>query len=135
MRAFLAALFFALAGLQAVQAAETREVHVFTFDDSSCGLWMKSSQNNLIRALYVSWIQGFVSGHNYATPERQVKTGKLPAGEALSRYLDAYCKDNPSLSFVGAALALVQDLREPVAPSKAPAAKDTPAKKPIAPAK
>ena len=135
MKVFLAALFFALAAPQPVQAAQTQEVHVFTFEDSSCSLWMKSSQNNLIRGLYVSWIQGFVSGHNYATPERQVKTGKLPTGEVLFRYLDAYCKDNPSLSFVGAALALVQDLREPVAPSKAPAAKDTPAKKPTAPPK
>ncbi len=129
MKTFLVAAIFTLVLLPAIAAAQGREVNIFTFEDSSCTSWTKSANNNLLRAQYLFWIQGFVSGHNYARPEHQVKTGKLPGSEALYRYLDSYCKNNPPLSFVGAAIALVEDLREPVAPAKAAPAKSAPAKK------
>lgn len=121
------ALFGAIALLACLlplnAAAQTRQINIFTFEDASCGVWSKSADNKLLRAQYLFWIQGFVSGHNYANPGRQVRTGTLPASEALYQFLDAYCKDNPSLSFVGAAITLVEDLRETVAPAKASKAK------------
>ena len=128
MKAFFAATIFMLAILPAAATAQGREVNIFTFEDSSCASWTKSANNKLLRAQYLFWIQGFVSGHNYASPEHQVKTGKLPTNETMYRYLDAYCKNNPTRSFVGAAITLVEELREPVAPA-APA-KSAPAKKP-----
>ncbi|MBI4190146.1 MAG: hypothetical protein HY525_06365 [Betaproteobacteria bacterium] len=114
--------------LPAIAAAQTRQVNIFAFEDASCSAWAKSADNKLLRAHYVSWIQGFVSGHNYASPARQVKTGSLPGSEALYEFLDAYCKDNPSLSFIGAAITLVEDLRESSAPAKK-ARRPAPAKK------
>lgn len=130
MKAFFAATIFMLAALPSLATAQGREINIFTFEDSSCVSWTKSANNNLLRAQYLFWIQGFVSGHNYASPQHQVKTGKLPGSEVLYRYLDAYCKNNPSLSFVGAAITLIEDLREPVAPAKAAPAKSAPAKQP-----
>jgi hypothetical protein len=82
-----------------------------------------------VRAQYEFWIRGFVSGHNYATPARQVVTGKLPGGEQLYAYLDQYCHDNPNSSFVGGALRLVEQFRETTAPAKKDAAKPPPAVK------
>ena len=106
MSALLACLLPALA------AAQKQEVNIFWFDDASCGAWSKSASNKGLRMQYESWVRGFVSGHNYASPRRQVKVGKLPGSLALNQFLDAYCKDNPTQSFVGGAIQLVEDLRE-----------------------
>ena len=105
--------------LPALAAAQKQEVNVFWFDDASCGAWSKSANNKGLRMQYESWVRGFVSGHNYASPGRQVKIGKLPGSLQLNQFLDAYCKDNPAQSFVGGAIQLVEDLREPTpAPKK-----------------
>jgi hypothetical protein len=109
--------------LPALAAAQKQEVNVFWFDDASCGAWSKSANNKGLRMQYESWVRGFVSGHNYASPGRQVKIGKLPGSLQLNQFLDAYCKDNPAQSFVGGAIQLVEDLREPT-----PAQKKTRAK-------
>ena len=113
--------------------AQNQQVNVIWFEDASCAAWTKSAGNKAIRALYDSWIRGFVSGHNYASPARQVAVGRFPAGDALYPYLDRYCGDNPKSSFVGAVISLVQDLREPTTPPK-PAAKKAPSKAAPSPA-
>jgi hypothetical protein len=118
---WLAALLFPLS------AWAQQQVSIFAFQDASCGAWSKSKGNQVLRAQYDFWIRGFVSGHNYADPSRQVT--ELPASTGLYAYLDRYCNDNPSLTFVGGALQLVQDLRQPV-PAKAPSAKAPATKKP-----
>ena len=121
MKALLgAATLFAML-LPAHAAAQGQQVNVFTFEDASCKAWAKSSGNKLLRAQYEFWVRGFVSGHNYANPARQVKIGAYPGSDELYQYLDQYCHDNPTLSFIGGAIRLVEELREPVAtPKKAP---------------
>ena len=133
MNALLAVL------LPAIAQAQRQEVNVFAFEDASCNAWSKSGANKLLRAQYEFWVRGFVSGHNFASPARQVKIGAFPGSDALYEYLDRYCRDNPTLSFVGGAIKLVEELREPVAAtSKAPAtptaAKKEPPKTAPAPA-
>ena len=90
---------------------------------------MKSADNKAIRSYYDFWVRGFVSGYNYGNPAQQVKDGALPPSDALHQYLDQYCRDNPSLSFTGGAIRLVEDLHEPAAPAKPAPAKRAPAKK------
>ena len=104
-------------------ATAQQQVSIFAFEDASCAAWNKSKGNPAIRANYDFWIRGFVSGHNYADPSRQVT--ELPSSTGLHAFLDKYCSENASLSFVGGALKLVQDLRQPV-PAKAPPAKSGP---------
>ncbi|MEK7877316.1 MAG: hypothetical protein AAB325_14130 [Pseudomonadota bacterium] len=115
--------------LPALGAAQGQQVNVFTFEDASCDAWTKSGSNKLLRAQYEFWVRGFASGHNYANPSRQVKIGAFPGSDALYQYLDQYCRDNPSLSFIGGAIRLVDELREPAAPSKLAPKKAAPAKK------
>lgn len=126
VKTFLRASALIACLLPGVAPAQKQQINIFTFEDSSCGAWSKSAGNKLVRAQYLFWVQGFVSGHNFASPARQVRTGALPGSEVLYKYIDAYCKENPSLSFVGAAIALVEELREPIAPAKAPPAKTRP---------
>lgn len=106
-------------------AAQGHQVEVFWGEDASCTAWTRARDNPALRAYYEYWIRGFASGHNFALPSKQVRVGKLPGGEALYQYIDQYCKADPTQSFIGAAIGLVETLREPAAP---PA--KTPAKKP-----
>ena len=129
MKSFLMSAIFVLAMAPTIAAAQPQQINIFTFEDSSCAAWSKSAGNRPLRAQYMFWIQGFVSGYNYASPARQVRTGTFPGSEALYQFLDSYCKDNPSLSFVGAAITLVDDLREPTPAAKKPASRLAPAKK------
>ena len=109
-------------------AAQQQQINILMFEDSSCAAWSKTAGNRLLRAQYEFWIRGFVSGHNYANPARQVAVGRLPGGDPLYAYLDAYCHDNPNSSFVGAAFRLVEQYREATPATKTPAPrKETPA--------
>lgn len=129
MKALLGAAALLALSLPVLAATQGPQINVFTFEDASCNAWSKSGSNMLLRAQYEFWVRGFVSGHNYANPSRQVKIGVFPGSDALYQYLDEYCRDNPTLSFIGGAIRLVDELREPVAPSKPAPAKRAPAKK------
>jgi len=129
MKALLGAAALLAVSLPALGATQGQQINVFTFEDASCNAWTKSGSNKLLRAQYEFWVRGFVSGHNYATPSRQVKIGVFPGSDALYQYLDQYCRDNPALSFVGGAIRLVEELRESAAPSKPAPTKTAPAKK------
>ena len=134
MKTLLASTLVLAALLPAVASAQGQPVNIFWFEDASCTAWIKSSANKALRAQYEFWIRGFVSGHNYASPSRQVKVGEFPGSEALHQYLDQYCRDNPKLSFVGGAIQLVEQLLAPAAAAKPLSPKKEPAKAPSTPA-
>lgn len=119
------AVLFAL-GPAAVLAQQQQVNIFFPFDSASCATWGKYAGNRAIRQQYEFWILGFVSGHNYANPARQVPTGKLPVSDQLYGYLDEYCHDNPNSSVVGGAFRLIEQFRETTPAAKASA---QPAKK------
>jgi len=129
MKALLAAAALLVMLLPAPAPAQRPQINIFWGEDASCNAWLKSADNKVIRAYYDFWVRGFVSGHNYGNPALQVKDGALPESDALYKYLDEYCRANPTLSFTGGAIRLVDELSEPVAPSKPAPAKRAPAKK------
>ena len=142
----IAVLSFIAATLATAGAhAQQQQINIFfPFDNASCATWGKYAGNRAIRQQYEFWILGFVSGHNYANPARQVPTGKLPVSDQLYAYLDEYCHDNPNSSVVGGAFRLVEQFREtaaaqkpqtPVPPAKKDAPKDAPKAAPPAPVK
>src|SRR4029077_4665559 len=114
--------------LPAIASAQSQQVNIFWFEDASCAAWVKSSGNKALRAQYEFWIRGFVSGHNYARPSRQVKVGEFPGSDALQQYLDQYCRENPKTSCVGGAIQLVEQLLEPAATARPLPSKKEPVK-------
>ena len=130
MRTVLTSLWLAAAALTPGTAAAQQQINIFfPFDSAACATWSKYAGNNAVRQQYEFWILGMVSGHNYASPARQVPTGKLPTGEALYAQLDDYCKENPGSSVVGGAFRLIEQLRENIPATKArpiPAKADAP---------
>jgi hypothetical protein len=93
-------------------AQEPPDVNVFSFADTSCGEWVHSKNNKLSRAIYAAWFRGFVSGYNFGNSANQVGLDKMPDEAALAVYIDNYCRENPKLPFIGAAIPLVQEIRE-----------------------
>jgi hypothetical protein len=118
-----------LAAVSAVAADSAPPINIiFSGDNATCAAWIKSAGNHPVRQHYEMWVRGFVSGHNYADPARQVKVGAFPGGDDLYQYFDQYCRENPQQSFGGGAIQLVEQLAEPSRPAKAAPARKAPAK-------
>jgi len=111
-RASIGLSMLCCAGLSPAFAQEAPDVNVFSFADTSCAEWTRSKGNEPARAVYVAWFRGFVSGYNFGNSGNQVALDKMPDPAALALYIDKYCRENPALPFIGAAIPLVQEIRE-----------------------
>jgi hypothetical protein len=109
MKIFKVSLFMIL-WISLTSLAHAERIAVHSFEDTSCGAWKRSLENEVVRAQYIYWFRGFVSGYNYASRQNQVSLGAMPDPETLSLYIDKYCMENPLQGFVGAAFRLVEDL-------------------------
>lgn len=95
----LAAMLMAL-GLSSAQAEALKTLG---FDDMSCQAWKRSKEDAEQRTLYITWIRGLLTGHNYARPGEQVST--ISSG-TIEMWVNRYCSDNPTSGFNEAALRL-----------------------------
>jgi proline dehydrogenase len=91
-------LLFGLSSL--VNAAP---VKLLGFDDMSCQAWAKSKADTDQRQLYVAWVRGLLSGHNYAHQSQQVSA--ISSG-TVEQYINRYCTEKPLGEFSDAALRL-----------------------------
>jgi hypothetical protein len=112
MRRILRTLFplFFIATSSAL--AQDKPVSILSYEDTSCGAWVKSADVNWARAQYFSWFRGFVSGYNFGNPDNQVHRERMPNEQTLYLFIDKYCRENPLNPFVSAAFNLVEELRE-----------------------
>jgi hypothetical protein len=99
-------------GVLSIGARAQAPIALMSFQDASCGAWIESAGNEADRAQYRYWVRGFVSGHNFANPEHQVRLQRMPDNEALTLYIDKFCGDTPLLPFTSAAFQLVKELRD-----------------------
>ncbi len=109
--ALISGALIAFLSLQAV-AQDSPVLSIFSFEDTSCGAWVKSTDNEFARAQYGPWFRGFVSGYNFGNPNNQVALDRMPNNETLYLYVDKYCREHPLNPFVHAAFSLVEELRE-----------------------
>ena len=96
----------------ATLAQEPPEFTAFTFGDTSCAAWTKSQTDATQRAQFQAWFRGFVSGYNFGNSANQVRSGTMPSPADIALYIDKYCRENPTLAFVGAVVPLIQEIRE-----------------------
>jgi hypothetical protein len=92
------ALLFALLPL-----ASAAPVKLLGFDDMSCHAWVKSKEDAEQRKLYVAWMRGLLSGHNYANQSHQISA--ISSG-TVEQYVNRYCSEKPLSEFSDAALRL-----------------------------
>lgn len=98
--------------------AQDKPISVFSYEDTSCGAWVKSAAVTEGRAQYHSWFRGFVSGYNVGNPENQVHLERMPNLQTLDLFIDKYCRENPLNPFISAAFKLVEEIREQPGPQK-----------------
>jgi hypothetical protein len=96
----------------AATVVQDRRVALFSFEDTSCGAWARSQPDEVVRAQYLHWFSGFVSGYNFGNPSNQVPLSAMPNPDTVALYVDKFCRENPLLPFVSAAFQLVRDTRE-----------------------
>jgi len=94
-------------------AASDDHVHMIGAGNNSCGKWLESKDSASARAVYRSWVLGFITGANWhAGGSRQAS---VPDAAAAVAYIDKYCANNPLHILALAAAALVQDAGGPKA--------------------
>ncbi len=80
---------------------------VLGFDDMSCRSWSASKDDGEQRQLYVAWIRGVLSGHNYANPGQQVSA---VSSATVEQYVNRFCTEKPRALFSDAAFRLSDQL-------------------------
>lgn len=73
------------------------------FDDMSCRAWVKSKDDSEQRKIYLAWIRGVLTGHNYANQSQQVSS--ISSG-TVENFVDRYCAEKPLGEFSDAALRM-----------------------------
>ena len=73
------------------------------FDDMSCRAWVNSKDDAEQRKVYLAWIRGVLTGHNYARQSQQVSA--ISSG-TVENYVDRYCVEKPLGEFSDAALRM-----------------------------
>ena len=68
-------------------------LNILALDDLSCTSWSKSKENPERRNLYVAWMRGVLTGHNYALQGQQVSS--ISSG-TIESYVNGYCSRNPN---------------------------------------
>lgn len=73
------------------------------FDNMSCRAWVKSKDDSEQRKIYLAWIRGVLTGHNYANQSQQVSS--ISSG-TVENFVDRYCAEKPLGEFSDAALRM-----------------------------
>ena len=92
-------LFISLTGPNLFAA----QVKAVGFDDMSCRAWAKSKDDVDQRKIYLAWIRGVLTGHNYANQGQQVSA--ISSG-TVENFIDRYCVERPLGEFSDAALRM-----------------------------
>ena len=69
--------------------------------------WSASKDDGEQRQLYVAWIRGVLSGHNYANPGQQVSA---VSSATVEQYVNRFCTEKPRALFSDAAFRLSDQL-------------------------
>ena len=96
----LSLLLFAALIAAGAAAAQLKTVG---FDDMSCNAWIKSKDDAEQRKIYLAWIRGVLTGHNYARQSQQVSA--ISSG-TVENFVDRYCVEKPLGEFSDAALRM-----------------------------
>ena len=73
--------------------AQAAPLNILGVDDLSCTGWNKSKENPEQRNIYVVWMRGVLTGHNYALQSQQVSS--ISSG-TIESYVNGYCARSPN---------------------------------------
>ena len=76
---------------------------IIGFDDMSCRAWIKSKDDAEQRRLYLAWIRGVLTGHNYVNQNQQISV--ISTG-TVENFVDRYCTEQALGEISDAALRM-----------------------------
>jgi hypothetical protein len=79
-----------------LSSAQAEPLKTLGFDDMSCQAWKQSKGDVDQRGLYIVWIRGLLTGHNYARPSQQVST--ISSG-TIEQWVSNYCNEHSKEGF------------------------------------
>lgn len=100
---FMRQVALVLCMLSAVRSDAAVPTKILGFDDQSCRAWSASKTDADQRAIYVAWVRGVVTGHNYANPSQQVSS---VSSATVEQFVTRYCNEKPLGQFSDAAFRL-----------------------------
>lgn len=93
-----------LAGaLAPVAATAATPLKILGLDDMSCTAWKATRNDPELRETYVQWVRGFLSGHNYGQPARQV--AEVSRG-TVAAFVDRHCAEKAASTVADAAMRM-----------------------------
>jgi hypothetical protein len=104
MRCFCLAIILALIVL--TQSTARAQQNVAAFEVTGCRMWSQSEQ---LRVVGIYWVQGFVSGHDYAGNPGGTRL-RMVLPETVNASIGKYCAANPDKNILHAAQNFVQEL-------------------------
>lgn len=90
-------------------------VKILGFDDMSCQAWTQARGNDEQRELYLAWLRGVLTGHNYARPAQQVS---VVSKGTLENYVTRYYRERPTGNIADAVFRMSDDFSGRNAPVK-----------------
>ena len=110
--ATVAICVLAAATLQPASAQQTRITRIMGFAETSCGTWTaeRKKRSPYLKELMELWALGFLSGSNWSRKDPDRLVG-LDA-DAITSWLDNYCRRNPLETFPSAVIALAKELAQ-----------------------
>ena len=96
-------LRFGLIFLLMSTVAIAAPLKVVGFDDMSCKAWIQSKDDIEQRKIYLAWVRGALSGHNYANQNQQVS---VVSNGTVEHFVDQYCAGKPLGDFGEAAFRM-----------------------------
>lgn len=84
----------------AAPLASAAPLKIVGFEDMSCVAWNASKSDPELRAQYLAWVRGFLSGHNYGRQSEQVS---VVSNGTVETYVNRYCAEKTRSSFAEAA--------------------------------
>jgi hypothetical protein len=84
-------------------SAVAAPLNILGFDDMSCTAWSASRDDAEQRQIYVVWIRGLLTGHNYGQQGQQVSS---ISSATIDNFVNRYCSQNPRGDFSDAAFRL-----------------------------
>ena len=87
-------IFWLLSGGALAQSAAPA-TKVLALDDMSCAHWIRTKPEPELRGPSLDWARGFLSGHNYGQPNKQVS---VVSNGTIAGFIDRHCAEKPTSS-------------------------------------